>query len=188
MFQDASVFTLPEVAEEEVIDNNNGSGSSKEFRNRAGSGGLKALLKNFKRSRSKSGDSQSSTGESNSIADGDVVTEKSGKGIKAFFRQRSQSDAVAVRNAMLRRRHISSGTSPQQSSSVTTAAADALNNNHVPVQRSRSTSWGAKEKLMMSKQIRISGSSPGSNNMTQMSQMIRGAVPINRKVERVSVY
>lgn len=84
---------------------------------------------------------------------------------------------------MLRRRHISTGNSPQ---TVSALQPDLLNNNHEPAMRSRSTSWGAKEKLAMCKQMKISGGSPGQS-FTPMSQLIGGGgVPINRKVERVS--
>lgn len=149
-------------------------------------------MNNFKKSRNKSGDSQTTTTDTSSfpVVNGDqTTTEKSSKGgIKGFFRQRSQSDAVAVKNAMLRSRHLSHG-SPQAKATP----ADTLNNNyHAPVQRSRSTSWGAKEKLAFSKQMRISGGNtgPGMNPTTPMSQLIGGGsasgVAINRKVERVS--
>ena len=86
---------------------------------------------------------------------------------------------------MLRRRHISTGNSPQQP--VSALQAEVLNNNnHEPVMRSRSTSWGAKDKLAMCKQMKISGSSPGNQGFTPMSQLIGGGgIPINRKVERV---
>lgn len=182
---------LPNLVEED-IDNNNSN--TKEFRPRIGSGGLKGLLSNFKKSRHKSGDTQatsiSSSSTSAPIANGDLTSEKSNKGgIKAFFRQRSQSDAAAVRNAMLRQRHVSTG-SPQSKLSAAAAHADAINNNHAPVQRSRSTSWGAQEKLAMSKHMRASGGNSGANQgTTPMSQLISGGgVPINRKVERVSIF
>jgi len=180
------VFILPEVAEESSeIDNNNSCG--KEFRGRVGSGSLKSL---FKRIKSKSGDGQSSSATTNTTApaaNGDIASEKNTKGLKAFFRPRSQSDAVAVRNAMLRRRHISTGGAGSLGSQIVATPADVLNNNHAPVQRSRSTSWGAKEKLAMSKQMRISGS-PGTSAVTPMSQLLSGGgLPINRKVERVRV-
>lgn len=182
------MFVLPELTEEEV-DNNNAPTKDKEFRSRTGS--LKGLLNNFKRARNKSGETQKSNISDNTIAssgaNGDLNTEKSVKGgLKAFFRPRSQSDAASAHNAMLRHRHLSTGSSPQAKAAAA-AHADAINNNHLPVQRSRSTSWGAQEKLAMSKQMRVSAGNSGNNHLTPMSQLISaGAVPINRKVERVS--
>lgn len=179
---------LPELAEEE-LDNNNVT--TKEYRPRIGSGGLKGLLNNLKKSRNKSGETQAHTVSDGTasapIANGELAAEKTNKGgIKAFFRPRSQSDAPASKNAMLRYRHLSNGSSAQ-AKAASAAHADAINNNHAPVQRSRSTSWGAQEKLAMSKQMRVSAGTGGSNHVTPMSQLIGGGgVPINRKVERVS--
>lgn len=200
LLQDLNVFPLPEVLEEEstveplATNTTNTTNPAKDFRARTGSGGLKGLLSNFKRSRNKSGDSQTSAASDNSqysnqtSTNGEGTPEKASKsGIKSFlFRARSQSDAAAVKSAMLRRRHISQGSSPQPYNNAA-IQPDMLNNNHEPVMRSRSTSWGAKEKLAMCKQMKITGGSPGQGGQTPMSQLIGGGgVPINRKVERVS--
>lgn len=176
---------LPELAEEDVDNNNT---NSKEFRPRAGSAGIKGLLSSFKKSRHKSGDTQppnTDSASSAALANGDVGGEKSNKGgLKAFFRPRSQSDATSTRNDMSRHRHMSTG-SPQ--AKIAAAHADAINNNHAPVQRSRSSSFGAQEKLARSKQMRISGGNGLTSQATAMSQLISaGSVPVNRKVERVS--
>lgn len=178
---------LPDVVEEESDRND----ISKDYRPRSSSTGLKGLF-SFKRSRNKSGDSNKDNSKalSTSPANGEYSPEKSNKGFKSLFRPRSQSDAAAARNAMIRRRHISQGSSPM-GPSVIEMNGNSSNNNFEPLPpRGRSTSWGAKERLAMSKQLKIStgGSAGSSNSVTPMSQLIAGSgVPINRKVEKVSM-
>lgn len=172
---------MPEAVEEGTADKNS---NTKDYRPRSGSTGLKGLF-SFKRSRNKSGDTaKESLNRSISPTNVEGSPEKT-KGLKSIFRQRSQSDAAAAKSAMMRRRHISQGGSPIGPAIVDTNGI-GLNNNYEGT-RGRSTSWGAKERLAMCKQMKGTASVPGSNNMTPMSQLIsNGGVPINRKVEKVS--
>lgn len=156
-----------------------------EYRPRSGSTGLKNFF-NFKKSRNKSGDSpKDSPVPCSSPTNGEPSSaDKSNKGFKSFFRQRSQSDAAAARSAMMRRRHVSQGGSPLGPAVVDINNSPVINNNNIEAFRGRSTSWGAKERL---KQLKISGVSPNNGGMTAMSQLLGtiGTSPVNRKLEKV---
>ncbi|XP_067938021.1 5'-AMP-activated protein kinase subunit gamma-like isoform X2 [Watersipora subatra] len=140
--EDLSEFALPGLDEADEIDGN-------EFRPRTGSAGLKTLIK--LKNRHKSGDCKSSPPEDR-------------KGIKGFLdsiRPRSKSDAATSRQVnLMRKKHPSGG------QTGTAAVRQVLNHDqqHMlgsgdlePMQRPRSTSLGAKDRLRMIKDMRVTG-------------------------------
>ena len=154
-----SEFALPGLDEADEIDGN-------EFRPRANSAGLKSLIK-F-RNRNKSGDVKNNHSHSTPPEDR--------KGIKGFldnFRPRSKSDAATLRQAnLMRKKHLSGG------QSGTSAVRQVLNHDqqHLlgagdlePMQRQRSTSLGAKDRLRMMKEMRVTGGT--SSDKTMMGQL-----------------
>lgn len=138
-----------------------------EFRQRSGSAGIKSLIK-F-RSRNKSGDKQNPNAP---------PTDDKKAGLKGFFeafRPRSKSDASTLKAAaMMRRKHASGGQAVQQV--LTDNQQHLLGSGDLePMQRQRSTSLGAKDKLRLMKEMRASGGAKTAKG-TLMGQLISNGV------------
>ena len=141
-----------------------------EFRQRSGSAGLKSLIK-F-RSRNKSGDIHKQSPHGTPPDD-----KKAGfKGFLEAFRPRSKSDASTLKAAaMMRKKHASGGQAVQQ---VLTDNQQLLlgSGDLEPMQRQRSTSLGAKDKLRLMKEMRVSGGANSAAKGTLMGQLISNGV------------
>lgn len=161
----------------------------KDFRPRSSSAGLKTFIK--LKSRNKSGD----VNKNNSS---DTLSDDKQKGFKGFldslpFRPRSKSDAATLKQAaMMRKKHASGSgnTAVQQMLNDSQQSQLETSSDLEPVQRARSTSLGAKDRLRMmklEKERRISGAVNGNQERsTIMGKLIsNGLQPeINDSVEQ----
>lgn len=139
-----------------------------EFRQRSGSAGIRSLIK-F-RSRNKSGEKQT-THET-------LPDDKKGfKGFLEAFRPRSKSDASSLMKqaAMSRKKHASGGLGIQQVLTDVNQQSLLGGGDLEPMQRQRSTSLGAKDKLRLMKEMRVSGGANAGKG-TLMGQLISNGV------------
>jgi len=187
--QDLSEVALPGLAEEDS--------DQTDFRPRSSSAGIKSLIK-F-RHRNKSGDNNSN----NNTPHG-TPPDSSGKGLRGFLdslsfsRPRSKSDAANLKaTAMLRKKHASGGHPLTHQASLGSSSSHGGSADFDPMQRPRSTSVGAKDRLRMQrleKEMRISGSKlpAAMDNMTLMSHIINNGVKsqngANHRVSAVLSY
>lgn len=163
--------------EEEEVDGQSGS-----FRQRTGSAGLKSLIK-F-RNRNKSGETKGSNTDLSS-------TDEKQKGLKGFLdsiRPRSKSDAASMKQAAMNRKKHASGGAPvvqqmlndHQQSQLSTAPGLGASGDLDPVQRTRSTSLGARDKFRIMKERRISGAvSTNTAEKTTLSKLMSNGLATN---------